>query len=234
MDSDLEEEEKVRVRVTTYECYPLEPENNKAVFSTTRNTIFYTFNEFLKTADTVKAVANTNKQVKVAALERVYVETSEVVVDTVNDPYNGVYVINGYFDGTIYAGDTKDTLNRAGLFFPKPDANVGSGVNGGVLLYNKNGVGFQFDDDDTTPKVRYGGSGITSPILTSLNNIDSLFDVVVTSPQPAQTLIYNVATQKWINASLLLETLSNIEINNPQNGQSLKYDATTQKWKNSF
>ena len=153
LDSDLEEQEKVRVRVTTYECYPLEPENNKAVFSTTRNTIFYTFNEFLKTADTVKAVANTNKQVKVASLEKVYVETSEVVVDTVNDPYNGVFVINGYYDGTIFSGDTKEELSRSGLFFPKPDANVGSGLDGGFMLYNKEGVGIVCNNDDTTPKL---------------------------------------------------------------------------------
>jgi hypothetical protein len=233
VDTDLTENQKQQVRVTEYKCYPLEPEKNTAVFSSVKNTVFYTFADFYKQAKIINTVADTNGKVKVASLEKVYVETSEVIVDTVNTPYNGVFVINGYYDGTIYAGDTKEELNRSGLFFPKPDANVGSGIDGGFMLYNKFGVGVVCNDDDTTPKVRFGGSAIESPVLTQLSNIDALFDVVVTSPTSGQALLYNVATGKWNNASISTQNISNIEINNPQPAEVLMYSIATNKWQNT-
>ncbi len=230
IDTELTENEKQQVRVTEYKCYPLEPEKNTAVFSSVKNTVFYTFADFYKQAKIINTVADSNGKVKVASLEKVYVETSEVIVDTVNTPYNGVFVINGYYDGTIYSGDTQGELNRSALFFPKPDGNVGSGVDGGVILYNKIGAGIAWGDSDTVPMVRYGGSGIKAPILTNLNDISDLLDVEVVNPTPAQILMYDVVTGKWKNQNQPLPVF----INNPQNGQVLKFNSSSGFWENSF
>jgi hypothetical protein len=231
VDKELTNNEKIQLRVTNYKCYPLEPEKNSASFSTITNNIFYTFARFIKSAETTEKMATKNKEA-VAGPEKTYVETSEVIVDTVNDPYNGIFVANGRYDGTIYAGDTKTNPTRSGLFFHRKGENVGGFLDGGFFLYSENGVGFICDWDDTVPKIRYP-NGTTSDILTKANSIDNLADVVVTSPTPGQALLWDVAQQKWVNASISTQNISNIEINNPQPAEALMYNIAASKWKNT-
>lgn len=65
--------------------------------------------------------------------------------------------------------------------------------------------------------------------------INDIGDVVITNPTNGQVLMYNSATQKWVNGTLstTLAGLTDTQIASLQNGQVLKYNATSQKWENA-
>lgn len=65
--------------------------------------------------------------------------------------------------------------------------------------------------------------------------INDIGDVVITNPTNGQVLMYDSATQKWVNGTLstTLAGLTDTQIASLQNGQVLKYNATSQKWENA-
>lgn len=65
--------------------------------------------------------------------------------------------------------------------------------------------------------------------------INDIGDVVITNPTNEQVLMYDNATQKWVNGTLstTLAGLTDTQIASLQNGQVLKYNATSQKWENA-
>lgn len=65
--------------------------------------------------------------------------------------------------------------------------------------------------------------------------INDIGDVVITNPTNGQVLMYDSATQKWVNGTLstTLAGLTDTQIASLSNGQVLKYNATSQKWENA-
>lgn len=65
--------------------------------------------------------------------------------------------------------------------------------------------------------------------------INDIGDVVITNVSNGQVLMYDSATQKWVNGTLstTLAGLTDTQIASLQNGQVLKYNSTSQKWENA-
>lgn len=65
--------------------------------------------------------------------------------------------------------------------------------------------------------------------------INDIGDVVITNPTNRQVLMYDNATQKWVNGTIstTLSGLTDTQIASLSNGQVLKYNSTSQKWENA-
>ncbi len=63
--------------------------------------------------------------------------------------------------------------------------------------------------------------------------INDIGDVVITNPTNGQVLMYDSATQKWVNGTLTLNGLNDTQFASLSDGQVLKYNATSQKWENA-
>lgn len=69
-------------------------------------------------------------------------------------------------------------------------------------------------------------------------DIEDLGDINITTPTDGQALIYDSASNKWVNGaggggSSTLSGLTDVTISSVQNGQVLKYDSTASKWINA-
>jgi hypothetical protein len=68
--------------------------------------------------------------------------------------------------------------------------------------------------------------------------ISSMNDTNISSPTNGQTLVYDSATDKWVNGnsggggSSTLSGLTDTAISSPTNGQTLTYNSSTSKWEN--
>ena len=71
---------------------------------------------------------------------------------------------------------------------------------------------------------------------SSVNELDDLTDVTLTSPADGQVLVYDGTNDVWINSSVSIaegiDDLDDVLLTNLTNGQILVYDGTAQKWKN--
>lgn len=65
--------------------------------------------------------------------------------------------------------------------------------------------------------------------------INDIGDVVITNVSNGQVLMYDSATQKWVNGTIstTLSGLTDTQIASLSNGQVLKYNSTSQKWENA-
>ena len=65
--------------------------------------------------------------------------------------------------------------------------------------------------------------------------LNDIGDVVITTPANRQVLMYDNATQKWVNGTIstTLSGLSDTQIASLSNGQVLKYDSASGKWENA-
>ena len=82
------------------------------------------------------------------------------------------------------------------------------------------------------------GSYDTPNLRGRANSIADLEDIIISSPQDGQTLVYNAAIQKWINqnGSADIESLGDIadvDLTSLQDGQVIKWDAANSKWVNA-
>lgn len=65
--------------------------------------------------------------------------------------------------------------------------------------------------------------------------LNDIGDVVITNVSDGQVLMYDSATQKWVNGTIstTLSGLSDTQIATLSNGQVLKYDSASSKWVNA-
>lgn len=69
----------------------------------------------------------------------------------------------------------------------------------------------------------------------SINSINDISDVTLTTPTNGQVLTYNSTSQKWENkaqAGGSLANLTDVTLTTPANGNTLRYNSTSQKWEN--
>ncbi len=72
----------------------------------------------------------------------------------------------------------------------------------------------------------------TKPV-SGVNTLAALQDVDITSPTDLQALMYNSASQRWINTQLLLNSLNDVSISNPVNYQTIIYNTVSGNWENT-
>jgi phage minor structural protein len=221
IDNDFTSNQKQPLRVTQYKRFPLEPERNSAVFSTIRNTIFYTFNEFLKTNDVVKNATNGNGEILPNQLADSNIKKVVVQDDGFNPEYGGVFISGLWRNGLLMARENEGT-SESRLFFED---------NGTVWIYNQIGAGFVWSASDTRPNIKFSNDAIHE-VLCSFDKLNALADVDIDyisgNPPNGSVLYWSDFDGKWIVAPFRLE------ISSPVNGQTLKYNSSTQTWKNSF
>lgn len=176
-----------RVRVIEYERYPLEPEKNSVVLSTTKNNMFYTFNDFYKSMNAVSSI--TDKQGKNVVATKVNDSTiskKEVISDGVNPDYAGWQVAGTQQSGLKVA---KSDADNSQLFLEK---------SGKVYLLNEQGVGFYINQTlAENPQIRShnGTNYVFHDILTT-----KMLPVTITNPQNGQVLKYDATSQTWKNS----------------------------------
>ena len=132
-----------------------------------------------------------------------------------------------------YKQEAEDSADAADDF--KDEANTASLKAEGMAVGKQNGV----DVDSSSPyyhnnaKYYAEQAGQASGLSVSL---DSLTDVDIQNPADGQTLVYDSASEKWVNsdeaqAITSLVELTDTDIENPASGQVLMYDGT--EWVNS-
>lgn len=137
---------------------------------------------------------------------------------------------------STYTPDANTLLYGA---FKQPDDSLASGkttIGPMGTFINKTQV---FNDLNTTAKTIVGaineletGGGGGSSTLAGLS------DVTITTPTDGQALIYDSASQEWVNGaggggSSTLAGLSDVDITTPSDGQVLTYDSVNQEWVNA-
>jgi hypothetical protein len=98
---------------------------------------------------------------------------------------------------------------------------------GYVYLYDKSNT----VDPDTGKYRKFEGGG--SGGASSMSDLD---DVLLSTLEDGQTLIWDDTEEKWVNGTITVETdlasLTDVNLTSPTDGQMLKYDATSGKWIN--
>jgi hypothetical protein len=221
VDNDFTANQKQPLRVTQYKRFPLEPERNSAVFSTIRNTIFYTFNDFVKTNDIVNKSTNANGKIIPNQIADTNIKRVVTQDDGFNPEYGGVFISGLWRNGLLVARD-KEGVSESRMFFED---------DGTIWVYNQIGAGFVWSASDTRPNVVFPNDAIHQ-VLCSFDKLDALADVKINyniaNPPNGSVLIWSDFEGAWVVAPFRLD------ISSPQNGQTLKYNSSTQTWKNSF
>ena len=130
--------------------------------------------------------------------------------------------------------EAEDSANSADSF--KDEANTASLKAEGLAVGKQNGVDVDSSSEYYHNNAKYyaeqagQGAGVVS--LDSLTNVD------IQNPTDGQALVYDSASEKWVNSDeasgvTSLDALTDTDINNPASGQVLMYDSDNQKWKNS-
>ena len=138
-------------------------------------------------------------------------------------------------DGYLYkANERADQL--ADDYNPSSTYNVGDYVRRENYIYKCNTASTTGTWDSTkwdrimiTDELGGGGGSST---LAGLN------DVNISSPTDGQALVYDNATQKWVNGaggggSSTFAGLNDVNVQGVQNGDIARYNSTTQKWTDS-
>jgi hypothetical protein len=107
------------------------------------------------------------------------------------------------------------------------------GLSSNVITFNATGTYvFEFTTNDS-------GASIFIEDLTrntSVNTLDALTDVTISSPLNNQILLYNSSSDIWVNGNLAstiaLDDLSDVDVTSITNGDLLVYDSTANAWVN--
>ena len=132
-----------------------------------------------------------------------------------------------------YAEDAEDSADAADDF--KDEANTASLKAEGMAVGKQNGVDVDSDSPYYHNNAKYYAeqAGQASGLSVSL---DSLTNVDIQNPADGQALVYDSASEKWINSDeaigvTSLDALTDTDIQNPASGQVLMYNGTD--WENS-
>lgn len=132
----------------------------------------------------------------------------------VYDATRGVW--NVYAQGLIARYTVSDTQ-------PSPASN------GDAWFDTTEGITYvYYDDGDTAQWVETG-----NPVL-SYNTLENMTDTNIDSPANGQALVYDSATDKWINETpaTTLDSLTDTEITTPADNEVLAYDNSSGDWIN--
>ena len=153
-----------------------------------------------------------------------------VAVGDIND--NSDIIDGNLFTANERADQMADDYNASETY------NTGDYVRRENYLYKCNTDNTTGTWDDTKwnrvkvmDEITQGGGGGSST-LAGLN------DVNISSPTDGQALVYDNATQKWVNGaggggSSTFAGLNDVNVQGVQNGDIARYNSTTQKWTDS-
>ena len=153
-----------------------------------------------------------------------------VAVGDIND--NSDIIDGNLFTANERADQMADDYNASETY------NTGDYVRRENYLYkcntdNTTGTwdGTKWDRVKVMDEITQGGGGGSST-LAGLN------DVNISSPTDGQALVYDNATQKWVNGaggggSSTFAGLNDVNVQGVQNGDIARYNSTTQKWTDS-